>query len=150
MMNARKPKKKTFFRKPSTCKFERQDMPLKLFEFHGQFMIDHYVIKLTQFEKTGSIDKFLLQLGNLIIKFHCRNKKLITFLVAFKFQLFDSGVCLPFSKENKVHLKNQKSNCKKSNLSVNTLRGQTMYFVNCTRIPQQRRSFCSFVFFDRS
>ena len=43
-----------------------------------------------------------------MIKFHCRNKKLITFLVAFKFQLFDSGVCLPFSKENKVQIKKSK------------------------------------------
>ena len=30
-------------------------MALKLFEFLEQFMIDIFLIKLTQFEKTGSI-----------------------------------------------------------------------------------------------
>ena len=36
-------------------------MPLKLFEFVEQFMIDTFSIKLTQFEKTGSIGKFLFR-----------------------------------------------------------------------------------------
>ena len=31
-----------------------------------------------------------------------------------------------------------------------TLRGQTVHFVNCKRIPQQGLPFCSFIFFDRS
>ena len=34
-------------------------MTLKLFEFLEQFMIDTFLITLTQFEKTGSIDKIL-------------------------------------------------------------------------------------------
>ena len=42
-------------------------MPLKVFEFREQFMAGAFLIKLTQFEKTGSIDKIFISLGNLII-----------------------------------------------------------------------------------
>ena len=44
-------------------------MPLKLFEFH----FDHFLINLTQFEKTVSIGKFLTQLENVKIKIQFRN-----------------------------------------------------------------------------
>ena len=43
-------------------------MALKLLEILEQFMNDSFLIKLTQFEKTGSIVKNLIPLGNLKIK----------------------------------------------------------------------------------
>ena len=46
-------------------------MALKLFV--KQFMMDTFMLKLTQFEKTGSIGKTFISLGNLIIKFHFQN-----------------------------------------------------------------------------
>ena len=48
-------------------------MALKLLEFQEQFMIDIWLIKITQFTKTGSIGKSFISLGNLIIKFHFRS-----------------------------------------------------------------------------
>ena len=47
-------------------------MALELCEFVDQFMIDTFVIKLTKFEKTGSIGKTLISLANLISNFHFR------------------------------------------------------------------------------
>ena len=41
-------------------------MALSFFEFHEQFMIDLFLIKLTQFEKIGSVGSFI-PLGNLPI-----------------------------------------------------------------------------------
>ena len=41
-------------------------MAFKLFEFVEQFLMDPLVLKLTQFEKTGSIRQTLISLGNLI------------------------------------------------------------------------------------
>ena len=102
---------------------EKQFMPLKLFEFLEQFIMKSFLIKLTQFEKTGSICKILISLGNLIIKFLSPNQKSITFFVNFTFLLFDSGVCLFFEKKSAFLLKrNQKSNQEKLKLSVNKLR----------------------------
>ena len=46
-------------------------MALKLFV--KQFMMDTFMLKLTQFEKTGSIGKTFFSLGNLIIKFPFQN-----------------------------------------------------------------------------
>ena len=82
-----------------------------------------YSIKLTKFEKTGSILKFLYFAGNLKTKFHFRNtfkrpQKSITFFVAFQLSLFDSGVGLPSRKQTELR-KIQKSNCEKVNLSLN-------------------------------
>ena len=48
---------------------KKQSMALKLFEFVEQFMMDTFLLKLSQFEITGSIGKTLISLGNLIIKF---------------------------------------------------------------------------------
>ena len=48
-------------------------MTLKLFEFVEQVMMDTLLLKLTQFEKTGSIGKTLSSLENLKINFHFRN-----------------------------------------------------------------------------
>ena len=48
-------------------------MALKLFEIVEQFMMDTIVLKLTQFEKTGSIGISFISLGNLIINFHFQN-----------------------------------------------------------------------------
>ena len=44
-------------------------MTSKLFEF----MIETFFIKVTQFEKTGSISKIFISLENLKIKFYFRN-----------------------------------------------------------------------------
>ena len=62
-------------------------------------MIDSFSLKLTQFEKTRSINKTLFSPGNLIITFHFRNWKPITFYVAFTLLLIDRGVYLPFYKK---------------------------------------------------
>ena len=48
-------------------------MALKLFEFVEQFMMDTFMLTLTQFEKTGSIGETFISLGYLIINFHFRN-----------------------------------------------------------------------------
>ena len=48
-------------------------MALKLFEFVEQFMMDIFLLKLTQFEKVGSIDETVISLGNLIVNFHFQN-----------------------------------------------------------------------------
>ena len=61
-------------------------------------MIITVLMKLTQFEKTGSMGKIFIPLGNLIIKFNFQNWKPITFIV---FLTFDSAVCLPFTKRRK-------------------------------------------------
>ena len=42
-------------------------MAYKLFEFEEQLMMDTSLLKLTLFEKTGSIGKTLISLENLII-----------------------------------------------------------------------------------
>ena len=75
-------------------------MPLKLFEFLDQFMIGTFLIKLTQFEKTGSIGKLFISLENLKIKFHFQNSISITFFLTLTFLLFDGGFHLPFNKRN--------------------------------------------------
>ena len=54
-------------------------MALKLFEF-VEFMLDTYLLKLTQFEKTGLIGNTSISQGNLKIKFHFRNQESNTFL----------------------------------------------------------------------
>ena len=48
-------------------------MALKLFEIVEQFMMGTFLLKLTQFEKTRSIRKTFISLGNLIINFHFQN-----------------------------------------------------------------------------
>ena len=48
-------------------------MALKLFEFVVQLMMDTFLLNLTKFEKTGSMGKTIISLGNLIINFHFRN-----------------------------------------------------------------------------
>ena len=48
-------------------------MPSKLVEFHKQFMIGAFKIKLNQFEKTASMNIIYISLGNLKIKIHFRN-----------------------------------------------------------------------------
>ena len=49
-------------------------MAWKLLEILEQFAIDSFwFFKKNQFEKTGSIGKTFISLGNLIINFHFRN-----------------------------------------------------------------------------
>ena len=55
-------------------------MALELFEFLEQIMIDTILIKITQFEKTGSIGKISVSLGNLIKGFS----------MTFSLSLFDN------------------------------------------------------------
>ena len=66
-------KNNDLFLKNLTFEFQTKQMPFKLFEFQEQFTIDTFLIKLTQFEITGSISKFFIPLGNLKITFHFRN-----------------------------------------------------------------------------
>ena len=47
-------------------------MALKLFEFVEQFMMDIFLLKLTQ--ETGSIGTTFISLRNLIINFRFRNQ----------------------------------------------------------------------------
>ena len=68
-----------FSHEPSIIDFRRKQMALKLFEFVKQFRMATFLLKLTQFEKTGSSRKTIISLGNLIINFHFRNQKSITF-----------------------------------------------------------------------
>ena len=68
-------------------------------------MMDTFLLKLTQFEKTKSISKAFISLGNLIINFHFLNLNSITFFVTFTLLLFDSGVCLPINNGNAPNLK---------------------------------------------
>ena len=83
-------------------------------------MMDTFLLKLTQFEKTGSISINFLSLENLTINFHFRKNKSITFFVTFTILLFDSRVCLPFNNGNELNLKiNRKSNRETSKLSEN-------------------------------
>ena len=75
-MNARKLKKNglVFFKNIQLLNFEEKNkMALNLFEFVEQFMMDIFLLKSTQFVKTGSIGKTFILLGNLIINFHFRN-----------------------------------------------------------------------------
>ena len=65
-MNAKKNKQKL------TGFFKNLQL-LHFFEFVEQFMMDIFMLKLTQFEKTGSIGKTFISLGNLIINVHIRN-----------------------------------------------------------------------------
>ena len=80
-------------------------MPFKLFEFLDRFMIVAFLTTLTETEKTGSIRKTFISLGNLIFNFIFRNKKSITFFVTFTLLQFDSGVCHPFNNGKAVNLK---------------------------------------------
>ena len=48
-------------------------MAFQLYEFLNHFMIDTFLIKLTQFEKTGTVDEVYLLQKKLIIKNHFRN-----------------------------------------------------------------------------
>ena len=77
-------------------------------------MIDFFSMKLTQFDKTGSIGKFLIPMENLKNKFHFRNQKSITVFETLTLLLFNSGVCLPFNKGNELNLtRNQCQTAKK-------------------------------------
>ena len=57
--------------------------------------MDTFLIKLTQFEKTGSIGKFFIPLGYLKTKFHFLNKKSLRFFVTFTLSLFDKEFAFP-------------------------------------------------------
>ena len=43
-------------------------MALNIFSFQEKIMVDNFLIKLTQLEKTGSIGKYIIQLRNLKLK----------------------------------------------------------------------------------
>ena len=47
-------------------------MTLKLLEIVEQLMMDTFMLKLTQIEKTESIGKTFISLGNLIVNFDFR------------------------------------------------------------------------------
>ena len=56
-------------------------MPVNLFEFLEQFMIETFLMKILR--KLDQKVISLISLGNLKIKFHFRNKKSITFFAIF-------------------------------------------------------------------
>ena len=57
-----------FEKKTSTFDLYRKKLySLKSFEFQKQFMIDTFMIKLGQFDRTGPIDKLFILLVNLKI-----------------------------------------------------------------------------------
>ena len=59
-------KKLTFFLKQSPLAFRSKNYKASmLFEFQYKFMVGTFLIKLTRFEKTGSIGTFFKMLGNL-------------------------------------------------------------------------------------
>ena len=89
-------------------------MALKLFEIVAQFMMNTFLLKLTQFEKTGSVGEAFNLLGNLIINFNFGNEKSITFSIIIQILLFDSGVCLPFNNKNALSLKEYTSQIAKN------------------------------------
>ena len=60
-------------------------MALKLFAFVERFMMEFFLLKITQFEKTGSMGKTFTPLGNLIINFHFGNQNSITFFGTLQF-----------------------------------------------------------------
>ena len=94
-------------------------MALKLFEFVKQFMMDTFLLKMTQLEKNELIRKTFISLGYLITNFHFRNQKSITFFVTSTILLIDRGICPSFNNGNALKLKiNHKSNRDKSKLSV--------------------------------
>ena len=69
-------KKKThflFWKKFNFRTSKLKIMAWKLFEFQEQFMIHTYFVKLTQFEKTGSIGQVFIPLRNLKIEIQFRN-----------------------------------------------------------------------------
>ena len=73
-MKARKLKKKRlYFKNLQLLNFEEKIDGLKFFEFVKPFVMNTFMLKLTQFEKTGSIGKTFISLGNLIINFYFRN-----------------------------------------------------------------------------
>ena len=74
-------------------------MSFNIIGFLEQFMSHNFFIKLTQFEKTGSMRKDY--------------KNLITLFKIFTFLLFDSGVCSPFNKGNEMNFKKKHVNLQK-------------------------------------
>ena len=104
-------------------------MALKLFEFVAQFMKDTFLLKLTQFEKTGSIRKTFISLGYLIINFHFRSRSPVSFTIF----LFDSGVCLPFQQWKCTELK-KKSQVKPRKIKIE--REQIKTFLKKTKNQQ--------------
>ena len=67
-------------------------------------MLGTFYVKLTQFEKTGSIRKTLISVGNLIINLYFRNQKSITFFVTVTL-LLGNGVCFTLNSGNALNLK---------------------------------------------
>ena len=64
-------KKRLVFQKSSNCEFrQKQMMAFKLFEFVEQVMIATFLLKLTPFEKTGSIGKTFVSLRKLMFNFN--------------------------------------------------------------------------------
>ena len=72
-----------------------------------------FLITLTQFEKTGSINKTFISLEILNIKLETRSHDLL---------LFVGGVCIPFNRRNELNFKNQNANRETSILSMNKLK----------------------------
>ena len=72
-------------------------MPLNIFEFQKQFMTGAFLIKLTQFEKTGSINELLIPVVSL--KIHSLSKLEVDH-VFHDFNKFINGNKLNFKRNH--------------------------------------------------
>ena len=72
-------------------------MPLNIFEFQKQFMTGAFLIKLTQFEKTGSINELLIPVVSL--KIHSLSKLEVEH-VFHDFNKFINGNKLNFKRNH--------------------------------------------------
>ena len=66
-------RKKTVLFFENFSAFEEKMDGLKHFEFLEQFMIEKFFVKVTLFEKTGSISRSFISLADVKINFHFRN-----------------------------------------------------------------------------
>ena len=73
-------------------------MALTIFEFQDKFINDTFLIKATQFEKTGSVYKVLIPPRNLKNKFYFRNQNSLTFFAPIPRSYFEKAIYVTFSR----------------------------------------------------
>ena len=74
-------------------------MALTCSDFLDYFIIDTFLMKVTQFEKTGSIGKVLIQLRNLKIKIHTfETRSCSRFFASFPRSYLESTIYPTFGK----------------------------------------------------
>ena len=73
-------------------------MALTIFEFQDKFINYFFLIKATQFEKTGSVYKVLIPPRNLKNKFYFRNQNSLTFFAPIPRSYFEKAIYVTFSR----------------------------------------------------